>query len=90
MDKKTSLIIMFIADIISFGFLAWLILFLANKEVVGGKNLTAGLIIGLVPIIPFIGSLVSLVYGIIGLIKVCQGDLDPELPVISQWNWFDK
>jgi len=89
MDKKTALIIMYGSNILSLGFLGWLIAFLAGKkEVVGGRSLTTGLILGLAPILVGIGSVFSLIWGIIGLVKVLQGDEDPELPLIGKLNFF--
>lgn len=93
MDKKTALIIMYASNILCLGWVGWLIAFFAGKkEVVGGRNLTSGLllaIIGSIGAVIFVGPLFSFVFGIIGLIKVCQGDEDPELPLIGKLNWFN-
>lgn len=95
MEKKTALIIMFAGCILyPFGWVGFLIALLAGKkEVVGGRNLTTGIILALLQSVGTalagIGPLISLVFGIIGLVKVLKdGDLEPELPVIGQLNWF--
>ena len=93
MDKKTALIIMYASNILFMGWIGWLIAFLAGKkEVVGGRSLTTGLLLAIIAIVGSIvvglGPLFSLVFGIIGLVKVLQGDEDPVLPLIGNVNWF--
>ena len=93
MEKKTALIIMYIGTAVPyFSVLGWLIALLAGKkEVVGGKNLTQGLILALVQVVGsavLVGPLVSLVFSIMALVKVFKDDLDPELPLIGNLNWF--
>lgn len=96
MEKKTALIIMYLGNVIyPFGWVGFLIALLAGKkEVVGGKNLTQGIILALcqsVGTAVAIGPLVSFVFGIIALVKIFKDDnLDPELPLIGGLNWFDK
>ena len=96
MDKKTALIIMYVGTAVPYlGLLGFLIALLAGKkEVVGGRNLTQGLILMLLQILGTvavgIGPIVACVFSIIALVKVFKGDLDPELPVIGGLNWFDK
>lgn len=93
MDKKTALIIMYIGQIVwPFGWVGWLIAFFAGKkEVVGGTNLTSGLILAIAQSVGTaiaIGPLFSFIWGIIGLVNVFKGDLDAELPLIGKLNWF--
>ena len=69
MEKKTALIIMYIGTAVPyFGLLGFLIALLAGKkEVVGGRNLTQGLILMLVQCLGtalIVGPLVSLVFSI--------------------------
>ncbi|MCR4697022.1 MAG: hypothetical protein K5654_06885 [Lachnospiraceae bacterium] len=96
MDKKTALIIMYIGTAVpGLGLIGFLIALLAGKkEVVGGRNLTQGLILMLAQCIGWIliglGPIFALVFSIIALVKVFKGDLDPELPLIGGLNWFDK
>ncbi|MCR4649179.1 MAG: hypothetical protein K5776_08895 [Lachnospiraceae bacterium] len=95
MDKKTALIIMYVLTILGFGPVGFLIALLAGKkEVVGGRNLTQGAIVVIISwagsLLFGLGYLVALVFSIMALIKIFQGDLEPELPVIGQINWFDK
>ncbi len=96
MEKKTALIIMYLGNVIyPFGWVGFLIALLAGKkEVVGGKNLTQGIILALLQSVGTavaIGPLVSFVFGIIALVKIFkEDDLDPELPLIGGMIWFDK
>ena len=96
MDKKTALIIMYVGTAVPYlGLIGFLVALLAGKkEVVGGRNLTQGLILMLLQIVGsaviFVGPIVACVFSIIALVKVFKGDLDPELPIIGGLNWFDK
>jgi len=96
MEKKTAVIIMYLSNVIyPFGWVGFLIALLAGKkEVVGGKNLTQGIILALLQSVGTavpVGPLVSFVFGIIALVKIFkEDDLDPELPLIGGMNWFDK
>lgn len=86
MNNKTAAILSFLGGIF------WLIALLAcqDKKAIG-KTLTAGLIITILCFIPLgITQIIGLVLCIMGIVKVCQGEEDPELPVIGQWNWFGK
>ncbi len=90
MDKKTALIIMYASDILSLGLIGWLVVFfVGKKEVVGGRSLTTGLILGILPVLVGLGSVITFIWGILGLVKVLQGDEDPELPLIGGLNFFD-
>lgn len=93
MDKKTALIIMYASNIIACGWIGWLIAFFAGgKDNVGGGNLTQGLFLAIVciagSILVGLGPLFSLIWGIIGLVKVLKGEEDPALPICGNWNWF--
>lgn len=88
MDAKTARILCFIpvAQLIF-----WLVALLScqdKKEI--SSSLTQGLILILCSIIPVVGTLITLVFDIIALIKISQEDTDPELPIIGGLNWFDK
>lgn len=95
MDKKTALIIMYIGTAVPyFGVIGFLVALIAGKkEVVGGRNLTQGLILALIQCLGtalIVGPLVSLIFSIMALVKVFKDDLEPEVPLFGTMNWFDK
>ncbi len=69
----------------------WLIALLTTQDKSEiSSSLTQGLILILVSIIPVVGTLITLVFDIIAIVKICQEDADPELPLIGGLNWFNK
>ncbi|MCM1495186.1 MAG: hypothetical protein NC089_05240 [Bacteroides sp.] len=69
----------------------WLVAFFSypdRKEI--SSSLTQGLVLLLCGFIPAVGTVITLVFDIIALVKISQEDADPELPVIGGLNWFDK
>lgn len=84
MSKKLASIFCYIT------LLFWLIALLAygdKKDI--SKNLSQGLIIVIVECIPVIG-LVAWVFAIIAIVKICQGEENPELPIIGGLDFFNK
>lgn len=81
MDIKTAKIVSYITII------GWLVVFFTTKDKyddAGLKvHLNQALIAGIAGFIPFIGSLVSLVYAVWGIINACQ-DNDTPLPLTDK------
>lgn len=73
------------------GIVFWLIALLAygdKKDI--SKNLSQGLIIAIIACIPGIGSLIWFIFAIIAIVKICQGEENPELPLIGGLDFFNK
>ena len=69
----------------------WLVAFFTyedKREI--SSSLTQGLVLILVSLIPAVGTLITIIFDILALIKISQEDADPELPVIGGLNWFNK
>lgn len=84
MSKKLASIFCYI------GIIFWLIALLAydNKADIS-KNLTQGLLCAIAYCIPVV-NLVGIVFAIIAIVKICQGEENPELPLIGSLDFFKK
>ena len=88
MNAKTARMFCFIPVAQLIFWLVALLSYQDKKEI--SSSLTQGLVLILCSIIPVVGTLITLVFDIIALIKISQEDTDPELPIIGGLNWFDK
>ena len=86
MSKKVASILCYLT------FIPWLIALLAYKEKAEiSKNLTQGLICAILYALPTgITQVAACVFAIMAIVKICQGEEQPELPLIGGLNWFDK
>ena len=87
MSKKTASILCYLT------FFPWLISYLAykgdKKEI--SKNYTQGLICAILYIIPVgITQIIASIFMLIAIIKIFQGEEQPELPVIGGMDLFNK
>lgn len=88
MDKKIASILCFASFLPYIGIIPWLVALIAygdRKDL--GKNLTTSIMIYLLGLIPGIGWIASAVFGIWGIVKICQGEMEPVLPVLEELNW---
>jgi len=87
MNKKTAQIFLHC------GFIFWLIAFLNfkdQKEVLGTRLMTQGLILAIVWCIPCIGYIVGTIFTIMAIVNIAKGDEDYKLPIFGEVDWFNK
>ena len=77
MSKKTGLILLHCTII------PWLIAFINfkdNKDELGSRMITQGLIL----------SIVGCIFSIMAIVNIAKGDEDYKLPIFGEVNWFNK
>lgn len=85
MSKKLAAIFAFLGPVF------WLISLLAYPDKKdNSKNLSQGLVLWLIGLIPTIGNLIFIIGAIMAIVKICQGEENPELPVIGGLDFFNK
>ncbi|MCR4815188.1 MAG: hypothetical protein K5879_10225 [Lachnospiraceae bacterium] len=87
MNKKTAQIFLHC------GFIFWLIAFFNfkdQKEVLGTRLMTQGLILAIVWCIPCIGYIAGTIFTIMAIVNIAKGDEDYKLPIFGEVDWFNK
>ena len=87
MSKKTGLILLHCTII------PWLIAFINfkdNKDELGSRMITQGLILSIVWCIPCIGYIVGCIFSIMAIVNIAKGVEDYKLPIFGEVNWFNK
>lgn len=75
--------------ILSYIGILWLVGLLAGKTEFAKFHANQGFLSWIVGFIPFVGWAASLVFMIMGIINVCNGE-KKELPIIGKFHVFDK
>ena len=85
MNKKTALIFLHC------GFIFWLIAFLNfkdNKQELGTRMITQGLILSIIWCVPCVGYVVGTIFTILAIVNIAKGDEDYHMPLFSDVDWF--
>ena len=81
MDKKVTEIFFYL------GLVFWLIAYLGGDKNASNLHKNQGFITMLLSFVPVIGQVLYVVYAVLGIVAVCNGE-EKELPIISSFQIF--